>query len=551
MDKRRVTVQELAVFKPLSAAHIAAGWAGRQNAIADIVKFHAKNDGFADGAFVLIQPPYADEGAAADAVRQCLQLGAAGILLTGAALQLSAELLSLADKYNIPILIHKPPVSEEEVMFVFQLSLQLKLQDKLLDLLESAGWDELQQSMLYGIPGVLARLKRYVCSPVALAGPSFEFLACGGEAPQPSPLLLQWLKSVYIKDYHRKFKNVKTGDPVTIVAGRINLEAAEEADYYAAALSLHGHIYGYLLLFETAGSITEIDLLRLKQSGLLCLKELVSRRNIEELEEKYRTQFIYDLLYNNFESTEALLQRGTFWGWDFTKPYQLMVLEAHKENQLVKQGDILPAVAAAVNAILRMNCIAGCASEQMGQIVVLFSVPAADEKSRKNNLAELAAKIRQYVNKKMPDLQLNVGAGRFYVNAAELCRSYQEAKQALELGRYADGEKPVAFFEDLGSLRLLANVSSELLEDFYKEYLEVLIDYDSKNGASLLITLQTYFQQNADLNLTAEKLFMHPNTLRYRLKKIEELIDADLQRFEVRLNLYIACKIAKMREASL
>lgn len=120
----------------------------------------------------------------------------------------------------------------------------------------------------------------------------------------------------------------------------------------------------------------------------------------------------------------------------------------------------------------------------------------------------------------------------------------------MDLGRFIQENNHITHFEDLGIIRLLSHISPDQLDDFYKEHLAVILEHDEKNDTKFLETRQMYFQQNGDLNLMAEKLFMHANTVRYRLKKIEELLDTDLQRIENRVNLSVACKIAKMRETN-
>jgi len=187
-------------------------------------------------------------------------------------------------------------------------------------------------------------------------------------------------------------------------------------------------------------------------------------------------------------------------------------------------------------------------SEFNGQIVVIIPfTDNKDNKLNKKNILQLAHKLLKKLEITFPKLKLSMGVGRFYNSATDLCRSYQEAKNALALGKFIHEENHITHFEDLGIMRLLANLNYEQLEDFHQEYLGEIIEYDQKNETNMLSTLYMYFKQNGDINRTAEKLFIHPNSLRYRLKKIEELSEKNLQNYEDNLNLFIACKIARIR----
>lgn len=546
----QITVQELFAFKPVHKAVIAAGWPGCANTITDIVEFQ-DSPCLKSGCLVLIHGNNYDEDTLSLMLDACLEVPIAGILLTGGHVAIDAGRRELADKKQVPIAVLAGEISRELLVSLFGLALQLKKDGSLYSFIEGISLEDYYQHIQKGFPALLSGLRSYLANPVVLVNPSFEIVACGGDSNHPAPFLAHWIRNIYNKDYHRKNRDKRSDEEMPVLRGTFTMQDGETADYYAASLNFGGLAYGTLLLFETRKKVNEMDLLRLRQTSLICLRELVSRKQYQEMEESYQSQFVYDLLYNNFDNAEVLIQRGAFWGWDLSRPHQLLVLDANTGNLPASKENHLVPVLSAVTSVLRMNCQAGIACELMGKIIVIFPDAALEAKDRKNKIVNIASKIQQYLHAKLPEVCLAIGVGRFYPATAEMCRSYQEAKQALELGRFINNGSFITFFEDLGAVRLLSNVSWELLDDYYKEYLNALVEYDDKNGTSLLETLQVYFQQNADLNQTAEKLFMHSNTLRYRLKKIEEVLDTDLQRFDNRLNLYLACKIAKIRNASL
>ena len=180
------------------------------------------------------------------------------------------------------------------------------------------------------------------------------------------------------------------------------------------------------------------------------------------------------------------------------------------------------------------------------QLIILFE----DDRQPARSQSELAAIMTEAMARVKEDfpaiLPFSVGIGRLHYSVAEICRSFQEARQALSLGRFRQPENGITCYEDLGVLKLLSHIRTEELDDFAQETLEALIDYDSHNDTDLLRTLEIYFQENESLPLAAEKLFIHANTLRNRLKKIESILGVELNQADVRVRFYVACQALRI-----
>ena len=128
--------------------------------------------------------------------------------------------------------------------------------------------------------------------------------------------------------------------------------------------------------------------------------------------------------------------------------------------------------------------------------------------------------------------------------------SYQEAKVALILGRILNITDTVPDFSDLGLTRILYNQDHQVLQEFYRETLGDLEKYDSEQKSDFVNTLEKYLNYKCELKAAADALFLHPNTLRYRLKKIEEILDVNLDYMDTKLNLLAAFKITYLLKAA-
>jgi purine catabolism regulator len=84
---------------------------------------------------------------------------------------------------------------------------------------------------------------------------------------------------------------------------------------------------------------------------------------------------------------------------------------------------------------------------------------------------------------------------------------------------------------------------------FKKKYLQPLLDFENNHQLNIIETLDTYFQCNQNMRLTAEKLFTHYNTVVYRMEKIRTLLGFDLDLSDTRLHLHLALKLYHLEQS--
>src|SRR5699024_3888599 len=111
-----------------------------------------------------------------------------------------------------------------------------------------------------------------------------------------------------------------------------------------------------------------------------------------------------------------------------------------------------------------------------------------------------------------------IGAGKAYEGINGLRKSLLQAEVALRIGTHLRGDVSVKLYEDLGIYRLLSElIGSKELSLFMEETIQKLESYDASSSLNLVHTLEVYFAQNEHLSETAKMLYIHVNTLKYRL----------------------------------
>ena len=138
-----------------------------------------------------------------------------------------------------------------------------------------------------------------------------------------------------------------------------------------------------------------------------------------------------------------------------------------------------------------------------------------------------------------------IGIGTAVDNIKDLARSYKEAQTAIEVGKVFDTEKTVISYENLGIGRLIYQLPTTLCEMFLQE----VFKYGSLESLDheTLMTIQCFFENNLNVSETSRKLFVHRNTLVYRLEKIRKLTGLDLREFDNAITLKVALMVKRYR----
>ena len=144
--------------------------------------------------------------------------------------------------------------------------------------------------------------------------------------------------------------------------------------------------------------------------------------------------------------------------------------------------------------------------------------------------------------------QAVIGIGTSVKGIKDLARSFKEAQIALEVGKVFDTEKVIVSYENLGIARLIYQLPSTLCEMFLKEVFK-RGSIDSLDHETLF-TIQKFFENNLNVSETSRKLFVHRNTLVYRLEKIRKLTGLDLREFDDAIVFKVALMVKKYLDSS-
>ena len=151
-------------------------------------------------------------------------------------------------------------------------------------------------------------------------------------------------------------------------------------------------------------------------------------------------------------------------------------------------------------------------------------------------------KILQAIDQVAPGGRPWMGVSSPKPDGYDLSEAVSEASVALSFGQTAQESRTINY-RDLGVFRLFAPDGRwSQLEEFVEETLGPLIEYDRTHGSDLVHTLDAYLRRDSSLNQLAESLMIHRSTLVYRLRRIRELLDVDIDDSALRLDLSLAAR---------
>ena len=180
---------------------------------------------------------------------------------------------------------------------------------------------------------------------------------------------------------------------------------------------------------------------------------------------------------------------------------------------------------------------------QAGSILALIP----DKDAEESHIKEIFARIVDRAQREY-GITLRIGVGNSKVYLDEVKKSRNEASTALRAAEVSGLKGQIFFYRDQGIYTLLSHVDdTRILDTYVEEKLGKLLQADELNDGNLSETLENYLNCSCNVKKTAEEMFLHRNTLNYRLKKIREILGWNLENLDTCLELKLAFLIRRYR----
>lgn len=296
---------------------------------------------------------------------------------------------------------------------------------------------------------------------------------------------------------------------------------------------------GYLSIIGWDNELDDVDTLVTEHGAAACALEMAKAKAISDTEKRLRGTFLDRLLIGDVSQQEATRQ-GERFEHDMTKIHLAIVLAWQGEKSLSTRR-----LETLINTIVKAKGADALVWQREREEEVLI-FHATDPKNPIDTSMELATACSEEVQRQYPHVHIAIGLGQPARDISGWRTSYRDAVQALDLARRLQTDTPL-YIGDLGVYQLILSLADrEKLLNFCERTLGSLIEYDLRQHADLIKTLEAFFACHGNLSETAKQLIVHRNTLLYRMNRINDIADIDLNRPETRLALHLALTIRRL-----
>ena len=279
---------------------------------------------------------------------------------------------------------------------------------------------------------------------------------------------------------------------------------------------------------------------------------IISNRQVAE---RYKGLLIQDILIHNIKSETEIHNRAEIFGWDFHDGGIVLEVDINNIKQRFKRNfsnntsKMLEEMSTeifdiSIREILRFYPNAHYV--KLSDIIIfVLSIRPKERKQMEKHIAEAFSRIQKSIEN-IP-FTISFGIGRYYENIEQIYLSYQEAREVIRLSYMFSWFNRILYYEKMDLFRIFLPIldNQEALETC-RNCLQPLLDYDRKNGKNMLETLQVVSECDWNLKLAAERMFLHPNSVKYRMEQIGKLIHRNCREHSDRLLIEIAILVQTM-----
>ncbi|MGH8998509.1 MAG: PucR family transcriptional regulator [Acidimicrobiia bacterium] len=324
-----------------------------------------------------------------------------------------------------------------------------------------------------------------------------------------------------------------------------------EIDYHSrvmAPIRTESALWGYISIAETADRLGLLYLSAVEAAANCAALIVWKQRALEQRAREQQTQYIGDVLFAD-QDEETLSVRAPFLGYDPSERYTAVVFEMAEPANPPTGTSV--AVAPAPEGRLRE--LARTVDDYLalhGARRLVFSICVGHRvvclwPSAAGDAMVGAETILRRVGEGFGGGQLRAAVGGTPGPGETPAVAY---RRALLARRLTPSDVAVATYRGLGLARLVVeNLDETEVDRFADEFLGALEEYDAGHGRELVHTLEAYYRCGRNFVATAEALFVHLNTVRYRLRRCSELTGLDVDDPETALNVQVALLIRRMQ----
>jgi sugar diacid utilization regulator len=295
------------------------------------------------------------------------------------------------------------------------------------------------------------------------------------------------------------------------------------ADALVGRIRIGAELLGFVVVEEGELSSRDLDVRAVEHAATVLALEIVKERVARATEERLRSDFLSDLLDGRDAVEERIGERARHYGLTLGAEHRVVVA-AVEDDDRDRRPQAVELVARAL-----VERLPGALTGRAGDVVTA-AVPTDGDDRAVARAGEAVAAARTRVEALGPGLRVSAGIGAVARAAPEFAASYAGAMRCIDVLRRLGRAGETLAADELGILGLFVDSARpQELEALARQVLGPVLERDARTGSALLRTLESYLAAGCDARACARELYVHVNTVKYRLRQVQELCGLDLR----------------------
>lgn len=378
----------------------------------------------------------------------------------------------------------------------------------------------------HDLPSIADLLSKLMKKPVLIEDHHLNVLAVGGlsgESAEASSLKFkQWMERQ--NDHRLQRMNA------------VEIKVSEDCRRLIAPIVLRNTIYGYCSFLHADETFKEVDAMILEKAASACSIYLLNEKNVFEAEQRVRGHFLEEILSNRL-SKKDIFKKGHYIGVDLERPFYIVVLDYFAASSKVNDElELYDNLITTISKFLIGQDMTPLLSQRSGHIAMWF--PQFNTQNQKIDIERVCRQLIEHCKSAYPRYQFKSGISLGSASIDEIANEYAQALAALKV---ADNKHHIMPFESLGLAGIIFQSGNvDTIRKFSNQILGKMLSCDKNKNAEILGTLYFYLKNGGNLEQTAQEMSLSISGLRYRVKKITDLLQKDLREPTTMYKLYLA-----------
>lgn len=312
---------------------------------------------------------------------------------------------------------------------------------------------------------------------------------------------------------------------------------------------------GYLAIFDTCIPCEKIDLLALEVFANFALVEMKRLLDLKNVEEKYISDFLYDVIYRKENKREEIRRRAKVLNLADHADYCIVavnVMGRMKNIRLDTNGYITQyeymsdRIMNNTGNLMRSRFPQDIITKFDRTIIVLHRLHQNGAGETTEELKKTCGWLLEQLRRLFDGMNVQIGIGTVTDGFEGIAASYHHALSSISYGGllHSEGDHFIISYDESSLLKVFGKLKeTDSLDDMIPEALHQLREWDAHSKSNFYNTLKTYLDCNCNAKKASEKLFIHYKTMLYRLEKLQNQFRINLEDRASRLNIELGIQM--------